>query len=79
MLARTNTNGMLSFPVNKAIEELRYEFGALEAPGSSEDDSQSNESYNDQVWMTLYSRITEMKVGQFNDLSQVSGELEHVS
>lgn len=58
---RTHPKGRLSFPVDSEIEQLRYGFGALEAPGMPEDDEKDPDEYIDDVWQLLMDRVKETK------------------
>lgn len=57
----THPQGMLSFPVSQEVEGLRFEFGALEAPGMPEDDEQPVENYDDMLWTRLFNLIDKAK------------------
>jgi len=44
---------MLTFPISKRIDDLRSEFGALEAPGSPNDDNKDVKEHIDDLWARL--------------------------
>lgn len=44
---------MLTFPISKRIDDLRSEFGALEAPGSPDDNNKDVEKHIDDLWARL--------------------------
>jgi len=43
----------LPFALSKSLTSIRFEFGALEAPGMPEDDSILPEDYDDTLWNRL--------------------------
>lgn len=49
------------FPTSQEIVDLRYEFGALEAPGMPPNDWQDPDVYTDQVWQRLFNLLIEAK------------------
>lgn len=58
---RTNPNGMLSFLASKEFQGLRYEFGALEAPGWSDDETKSLEESEDEAWDYVFGLVNKFK------------------
>jgi hypothetical protein len=67
---RTNPNGMLSFSASRELERLRFEFGALEAPGWSNDEKKTLEESQDEAWSYVAEMVEKQKkAGQFKDLS----------
>lgn len=50
---RTHPKVRLSFAINRKVERLRDEFGALEAPGMPEDDTEDPNDYSDRLWARL--------------------------
>jgi hypothetical protein len=51
----------LSFPIADDIDNLRNEFGALEAPGMPEDDDKDPDEYDDELWTRLNNLVTKAK------------------
>lgn len=58
---RTHPRGRLTFPIGAEIDRLRDEFGALEAPGMPDNDTQSFEDHEDEVWLRLLNLIEDAK------------------
>jgi hypothetical protein len=58
---RTNPKGMLSFTADEKLERLRYEFGALEAPGWSEDETKNLEESQDEAWKYVLNLVEKAK------------------
>ncbi|MEO8911882.1 MAG: hypothetical protein ABI303_02770 [Candidatus Saccharimonas sp.] len=58
---RTHSQIRLHFPVSAEIDSLRYEFGSLEAPGAPDNDTQSNEDYENEVWLRLSKMVDDAK------------------
>lgn len=54
---RTNSDGMLSFKVSEAVKKIRFEFGALEHPGWSDDESKSLEESEDEAWDYVFDMV----------------------
>jgi hypothetical protein len=54
----------LGFPLPDNLKAIRYEFGALEAPGWPEDDSVDPDEFIDSLWSRL-SALIERGSGQF--------------
>jgi len=54
----------LSFPWNKVLDELRFEFIALEAPGMPEDDNKDPDEYDDELWRRLLFLVNDLKKKQ---------------
>ena len=76
---KTNPKGMLPFTASDKLERLRYEFGALEAPGWSEDETKTLEESQDQAWEHVLDLVEKAKKArQFKDLSQVCIVLRHM-
>jgi hypothetical protein len=58
---RTNPKGMLSFAPSERLMQLRFEFGALEAPGWSKDETKTLEESEDEAWQYLLNLIKKAK------------------
>lgn len=57
VFGRTNSNGMLSFEVPENIVKVRFEFGALEYPGWSDDESKDLEESEDEAWQYVLDMV----------------------
>lgn len=58
---RTHPKSRLSFPISTAIERLRDEFGALEAPGMPENDDEDPSDHIDRLWSRLLNLVENEK------------------
>lgn len=58
---RTHSQIRLHFPVSAETDSLRNEFGSLEDPGAPDNDTQSNEDYEDEVWLRLSKMVDSAK------------------
>jgi len=51
----------LSFPISTETDQLRDEFGALEAPGMPEDDEKDPAEEVNELWLRLLDLINKVK------------------
>jgi hypothetical protein len=58
---RTHPILMLTFPIDDTTDSLRNEFGALEAPGWSEDETKSLEESEDEAWEYVHGLVNKAK------------------
>lgn len=52
--------GNLDTQLSPALENIRYEFGALEAPGTSDKDEE-NEVFEDKLWQKLSQIVKKLR------------------
>lgn len=58
---KTHPITQLSFPISEETDQLRDEFGALEAPGMPEDDEKDPDEEVDELWLRLLNLVNKVK------------------